>query len=139
MCEYVCVWGGGVCLYIYIYMHACVFVCVYAYVCMCTCQRTGAEGSRGLEAQFCSVNLWHWARGVYHSASEFVVPRLVTSRSVFRTQILSHAFISSSPLFAAIYLHNIRRGYAENIHATLCIQGRVLENLREKRFRRIRF
>lgn len=65
--------------------------------CVCvrihTYRRTGAEGSRGLEAQFCSVNPWRRARGVYHSASEFVVPRLVTNKSVFRTQpraLLSH-------------------------------------------------
>lgn len=44
-------------------------------------------------AQFCSVNPWRRARGVYHSASEFVVPRLVTNKSVFRIQLralLSH-------------------------------------------------
>lgn len=111
-------------------MHVC--ECVWVCVCVRTCRRTGAEGSRGLEAQFCSVNLWHRARGVYHSASEFVVPRLVTSRSVFRTQALPYAFISFSPLFAAIYLHNIRGGHAENVHALLCIQGRVPETSRNQ-------
>lgn len=65
----------------------------YIRVHVCIERRTGAEGSRGLGAQFCSVNPWRRARGVYHSASEFVVPRLVTNKSVFRTQprtLLSH-------------------------------------------------
>lgn len=72
-------------------------MCVRIYTYVCTC----AEGSRGLEAQFCSVNLWRRARGVYHSASEFVVPRLVTNKSVFRTQLralLSHPPTHSIPL-----------------------------------------
>lgn len=88
-------------------------------------RRTPAEGSRagegrwdgGSEAQFCSVNPWRRARGVYHSASEFVVPRLVTGRSVFRTQPPRFYPSSPSPLrpsssavasFAAIYLRNVR-------------------------------
>lgn len=66
-------------------------VCVY--MCGHVCTKGVPKGSRGLEAQFCSVNPWRRARGVYHSASEFVVPRLVTNKSVFRTQpraLLSH-------------------------------------------------
>lgn len=66
-------------------------VCVY--MCVHVCTKGVPKGSRGLEAQFCSVNPWRRARGVYHSASEFVVPRLVTNKSVFRTQpraLLSH-------------------------------------------------
>jgi len=67
---------------IYIYIYMCVYMCTY--VLEDGCRRFARVG-----AQFCSVNLWHRARGVYHSASEFVVLRLVTSKSIFRTQTLS--------------------------------------------------
>lgn len=81
----------------------CTYMYRYGYVDVNTCQRTGAEGSRGLEAQFCSVNLWRRARGVYHSASEFVVPRLVTSRSVFRTQPRTLLPCSPSTLYSRLF------------------------------------
>jgi len=117
----------------------------YVYVCACmrrACRRAVAEVPRGLEAQFCSVNPWRRARGVYHPASEFVVPRLVTSASVFRASVL---FISHPPSTppprrrhrlpsrAAIYLHN-----REDVHAPPRIQGRVPETPRDQnRSRRI--
>ena len=64
--------------YIYIYVYMCMYVLEDG------CRRFARVG-----AQFCNVNLWHRARGVYHSASEFVVLRLVTSKSIFRTQTFS--------------------------------------------------
>lgn len=130
--------------------HACLNVCTYTYVhlytyaCERACRRAGVEGSRGLEAQFCSVNPWRRARGVYHPASEFVVPRLVTSASVFRTRRFylippppsHHPGHPCLPPSAAIYLHN--GGHAGDVHAPPRIQGRVPETPRDQnRFRGI--
>lgn len=52
---------------VYVYEGACGRTSLCTCGCTCTCWRTDAEGSRGLEAQFCSVNPWRRARGVYHS------------------------------------------------------------------------
>jgi hypothetical protein len=99
----------------------------YVYVCACmrrACRRAVAEVPRGLEAQFCSVNPWRRARGVYHPASEFVVPRLVTSASVFRASVLFISHPPSTPpppAAATVYRHE---------RLFTCITGRTSTRLR---------
>lgn len=133
----------------------CTYVRTYTQsVCVCdprTCRRTRGRLAREgtAEAQFCSVNPWRRAKGVYHSASEFVVPRLVTSTSIFRTQPRARArfylspslaLLRSNPLLlppylrvrAAIYLHNIRGGHGGCVFH-VCIQGRVPETPAQSR------
>lgn len=109
---------------VYVYMYIYIHTYTHSYTRAQTCR--GETGTRGLEAQFCSVNLWRRAKGVYHSR---IGIRCSTpgyaSTSIFRTQPRARFYLTfprsppSSSFFlppfprvrGAIYLHNIRGGH----------------------------
>lgn len=119
--EYMCI-----CMYVCAYVCVCVCVCVYTYVPEDGCRRLARVGSAILQRKPLApgqgrVSLRIGIRCSTPGYQQECFPHSDSLRTL----------LSRPPLFATIYLHNIRGGRAENVCAPLCIQGRVLEISRD--------